>query len=681
MMNDREISRIFQSLDEGIIIHNRDTTISYFNDSAQRILKMKAKDLAGHTSSEPQWYFVDQDGERLTERDYPVQKVLETQAPLRGFIMGVKPPGSETLIWVQVNGIPVEDKKGQIQQVVISFVDVTSAKEHNFKNAITGLPNRLAMDQFLSLKETPSSLLLLEISNYDALNLYFGYSKGDRMLQFVGQQLEKKVQWGDRLFHTEKNQFAVIFGDQNCHQGRIETIVKELNNSELFYPEESIYLLINSGAALETRYPLQEARLALEQSKGLGRKLSFYTEDLNVTNQVDQELFWIRAFKQMEFEKCLQPYFQPIIDNQTGRIVKYEVLMRIKIEERVFTPGSFLNIAKKYNFYRMLTLILLDKVLQYFSERNQHFSINLNIQDMTDQDSRNQILEKIQSFPRPECITVEIVESEGIKDFQEINRFLNILKVHGVKIAIDDFGSGYSNFAHILHLDADYIKLDGSLIKDIDINKDSRHIVSSIMDFAIKKNIEVIAEFVATEDIFSVVKEMGIPYSQGYYFGKPAPDTDQIEGTTVPPQPKRDAKKRGSLKQLIYTSQVAPGRNKEEIKELLNKAFKNNLEQRITGCIIFDGTYFLQVIEGEENAINQLYEKLVRDKRHRNLHLLGYKNIELRDFGDWDRAMLDDDVLVENFISTYVREKFFLPMQYDYDQALIILKRFKAVLV
>ena len=142
-------------------------------------------------------------------------------------------------------------------------------------------------------------------------------------------------------------------------------------------------------------------------------------------------------------------------------------------------------------------------------------------------DIHNILFENIEEFSNPSNITIEIVESEGINNFKEVNRFLNRLKVYGCKVAIDDFGSGYSNFEYILKLDADYIKIDGSLIKNIDQNKDSQDIVRTIVSFAKLKGVLTIAEFVSSKEIYEKVSELGIDYSQGYYFGKPELDLNQ----------------------------------------------------------------------------------------------------------------------------------------------------------
>lgn len=130
---------------------------------------------------------------------------------------------------------------------------------------------------------------------------------------------------------------------------------------------------------------------------------------------------------------------------------------------------------------------------------------------------------KIKDYRIGHRLVLEIVESEGIENFDYVNRFIEDVKALGCKIAIDDFGTGYSNFEYLLKLKADYIKIDGSLIKNLDHDKDAELIVRLLLDFAKHQNIQTIGEFVHSDAVYQKVKSMGIDYSQGYYLGEPVP--------------------------------------------------------------------------------------------------------------------------------------------------------------
>ncbi len=164
---------------------------------------------------------------------------------------------------------------------------------------------------------------------------------------------------------------------------------------------------------------------------------------------------------------------------------------------------------------------MINKSFDTFRDMDAEFSINLTIQDIMDSDLKAFIFEKLQESDIAKRLVFEIVESEGIENFGKVIEFIEKVKSYGCKIAIDDFGTGYSNFEYLLQHKADYIKIDGSMIKDIDTNQDAQAVVSTIVDFAKKMNMKTIAEFVENETIQNIIIEMGIDYSQGYHFGAP----------------------------------------------------------------------------------------------------------------------------------------------------------------
>jgi EAL domain-containing protein (putative c-di-GMP-specific phosphodiesterase class I) len=152
---------------------------------------------------------------------------------------------------------------------------------------------------------------------------------------------------------------------------------------------------------------------------------------------------------------------------------------------------------------------------------DKEFSVNLSAEDIMNQNIRQFIKGQLVLFPKPENIIFEIVESEGIENFEEMGYFISWVKEHGAKIAIDDFGTGYSNFSYLIQLDADFIKIDGSLIKDIDTNQAHRSVVETIVAFARKNNMQVVAEYVWNKDVLDMIQELKIEYAQGYYLGEP----------------------------------------------------------------------------------------------------------------------------------------------------------------
>jgi len=161
-------------------------------------------------------------------------------------------------------------------------------------------------------------------------------------------------------------------------------------------------------------------------------------------------------------------FYQPIIDNQTGEIYKYEALIRMKDEKgNIYSPDKFLDIAKKANIYPKITKIVIDKALEKITQKPFSVSINLDALDFENEEIRKYILEKLDNPYFKKYISFELLETEDLTKNKKVKDFILLLKEKGIKILIDDFGSGFSNFSYIFKFNIDGIKIDGSLIKNI----------------------------------------------------------------------------------------------------------------------------------------------------------------------------------------------------------------------
>ncbi|MEW5815059.1 MAG: EAL domain-containing protein, partial [Spirochaetota bacterium] len=216
------------------------------------------------------------------------------------------------------------------------------------------------------------------------------------------------------------------------------------------------------------------------------------------------------------------PVFQPIINNKTGKIEKYETLMRIKdSDNNIITPAVFLTIAKKSKLYPELSRIIILKSFDYIRKLPFEFSLNFSVEDLMDAATMTVLADHLAELDKHKHFVVEILESEGIENYAEVSTFVEKMKAKGVKIAIDDFGTGYSNFAHILNLPFDYLKIDASLIKNILHDKNALYVVEAILNISNKIRFDTIAEYVHSGEVQSEVVKLGIGYSQGYYIGEP----------------------------------------------------------------------------------------------------------------------------------------------------------------
>jgi len=333
------------------------------------------------------------------------------------------------------------------------------------------------------------------------------------------------------VYKLHADDFAILFKrgyhTKETFENIIVKITKLIESSDIACDETScIHIKITSGIAFlddDKNTLFSDANIALKNAKFEHKSYLIYDKSLRKDDDYAQNMVWIKKIQDAIAEDRIRPFFQPIIDNETGLITKYEALVRlVENSGKIITPFFFLDIAKKADLYKQITKIMIDKTFEKFEQYEDfEFSINLTIDDITNQDTVNYILTKLSNYTNPKRVIFEVVESEEIQDYKEINSFIKNIKAYGAKIAIDDFGSGYANFEHILTLDADFIKIDGSLIKNINKDRNALIITEAIIEFSKKLNRKTIVEYVHNEDIYDIVKAYGADYSQGFYLGEP----------------------------------------------------------------------------------------------------------------------------------------------------------------
>ena len=222
-------------------------------------------------------------------------------------------------------------------------------------------------------------------------------------------------------------------------------------------------------------------------------------------------------------ENLFQAYFQPIVDTKTKEVYKYEALIRYITKEGVeIAPYHFINVAKKTKLYPNINKIVIQDSFKLIKNKNKRVSINISYDDLSNEKTTAYIydfLDKNQEYTKN--LEFEILESEEISDFDLVERFIAKVSKYGCGVGIDDFGAGYSNFHLLSRLNVNFIKIDGSLIKDIDKLKDLEIIVKTISNISKEFNIKTVAEFVSSEEIFNKIKELNIDMAQGFYFSKP----------------------------------------------------------------------------------------------------------------------------------------------------------------
>ncbi|MDQ7056194.1 MAG: EAL domain-containing protein [Persephonella sp.] len=230
--------------------------------------------------------------------------------------------------------------------------------------------------------------------------------------------------------------------------------------------------------------------------------------------------FLNRAIK----EDRIIPHFQPIVDLSSMEVVGYEILARIKDKGSIIPAHRFISTSIKFGIILKIDEIIQKKTVEFLSKKEnvpQMLFFNLSrpyIQDIQHLINFVELLEK-NNIPK-ENIILEITEEEAISEITVVKEAIRIAKSKGIRFALDDFGVGYSTFSYIKHFDIDIIKLDGSLVKNINRDEDNQIIVGGISYICKKKGIKLLAEMVETFEELETLRNLGVSYAQGFLFGK-----------------------------------------------------------------------------------------------------------------------------------------------------------------
>lgn len=388
---------------------------------------------------------------------------------------------------------------------------------------LTNLPNRYRLQEKL-LRSKITALAIINIDDFKEVNDFFGIAIGDAVLVQMGTWLHEL---SGKCYRLGSDEFALTFTEhlnESELEHRLEMLLKLLDEKTFMIHEESLNIRVTIGVAMGSEKALTRADIALHHAKEKKKQIAFYNEDEGIEEQYRSNLMIASNIRKALYEHRIICYYQPITDFVTGAIQKYETLVRMVDENgKLVAPMVFLPIAKQTKLYPQITLEVIYQACRVFASRGEEFSINLSDSDIRNPHTVNEIIKTIRETGTASQIVFEILESEGIENYDEVTRFIAQVKAMGAKIAIDDFGTGYSNFENILKLSVDYIKIDGSLVRELSGNERHRIIIETIIDFAQKIGAKTIAEFVADEDIYTILKELGVDYSQGYFTGKPIP--------------------------------------------------------------------------------------------------------------------------------------------------------------
>lgn len=391
---------------------------------------------------------------------------------------------------------------------------------------LTGLKSRAQFEKMRERFDAPT-LLLLNIDRFKHINDFYGNDTGNAILKEVALLIRQPAlqPYQPKYFRLGGDDFGVILHDIDTARAKqMGALLKRTIEAYAFVIGE-IEVFITMTVVVNSVTPLLEnADLAMKHEKERSSEgVAHYSEALHLKEQSRLNLAMTREVKIALEQDAVLPWFQPIVDLKQRRVVKYEALARLqKADATVHAPEHFLRIVQQTPYYRHITQVIVEKTFKMMDDNDYRFGVNLSMRDLESDAITGGLFALFEAAPdKAARLDIELLESMALENLVAVRTFIAKAKAYGCRVAIDDFGSGYSNFAFIVDLDIDILKIDGSLISAMLGDTKKQRTVETIVRFAQSLRLDIVAEFVEDAATAEALERMGVNFGQGYYFGAP----------------------------------------------------------------------------------------------------------------------------------------------------------------
>lgn len=415
-------------------------------------------------------------------------------------------------------------------------------EELSVRDPLTGLYNRRKFHEFMQYEIIRAerhnhgfSVIMIDLDNFKYINDTFGHPIGDMVLKELTAMLGEGLRRGDVLARLGGDEFAIILPETPAANGLLvanklhqalagrefELPVGKIRTTASFsmvsYPED--------GKNEDEIYAAMD--VVLYKAKMLGKN-----QVMTADTEADRSMMQI--FKQGDFlrnalrEDRIEAFLQPIIELKSGNVVAFEVLVRIRDGETIIPAGDFVEVAEELGMAQELDREVFRKGLAHYaavSGKHPHakFFFNLFPRSFNDIEWVRGIPELVRGAGVPcESIVLELTEREALPNLTQVRAVIEELRESKIAVALDDFGSGFSSFLYLKYLSIDYVKIEGSFVRQIAVDERDRIMVAHINSMAHEFGLKTVAEFVEDEMTARMLADIGVDYAQGYYYGRPA---------------------------------------------------------------------------------------------------------------------------------------------------------------
>ena len=550
LLRQQRLSQIvFENALEGITVTDAKARIQMVNKAFTDTTGFTLAEVAGQTPA------ILKSGKMPDDFYAEFWATLRDTGEWRGEIWNKRKNGTIYPEWLNVSA--VRDKQGEVEHYIAIFSDITERKQKEeliafqaFHDALTGLPNRTLfrdrLEQTLALarrhKYRTPAIMFLDLDRFKQINDTLGHDAGDSLLKEVAARLRRCVRETDTVARMGGDEFTVLLPEvTNVDDARAvaEKIIESMRQPTVLAGQE-VSITTSIGVSIfprDGRDPdtlMKHADTAMYHVKGTGRAgVAFFAPELlgKPSRRHELESRLVSALAKREFVI----HYQPIVDLRTTAVVGVEALLRWQdADGSLLLPEDFIGIAEDLDLMREVGTWVLNESCRLAAHWRAlghplFMAVNLSPRQFHRVEIVDQVRHALQtSGLDPHYLQLEISEGLAMRDIDFTLRTLSTLHSSGVRIAVDDYGTGYFNLTQLSQLSLGYVKLDRSLVRDATQGLHNKIIASALMQSATTLGFEVVAEGIETEEQLALMASLNCHYGQGYLFGKAVP-ADEME--------------------------------------------------------------------------------------------------------------------------------------------------------
>lgn len=551
LFKEKESAQItLQSIGDGVITTDSGCRIEYLNPVAEQLTGWRLEHAQGRVIDEIFRSFHEETCEPL---ENPLAVAIRRTRAIKSVrpTLLIRRDGNE--LYIESCASPIRDGAGAVCGGVLVFHDVSESRELNRKlsyhashDILTGLVNRREFESRLEralksarARESSYALCHIDLDQFKIINDNCGHSAGDALLGQVGALLKSKIRWRDTVARLGGDEFGVLLESCSLEEGvrNAEALREAIRNYKFVWEERTFRLGASIGVVpissenedVAGLLSAADSACAAAKESGRNRIYSFQENDIDLMRR-RREMQWAarinNALEDSRFE-IFRQVIQPLQKADLG--LHYELLLRMRDEAgKIVAPDQFISAAERYGLTPNIDRWMIEHALRWLvSEADEReklamCSINLSGQSLGDDKFLPFVIDHFhRSGIDASKICFEITETAAIASFSQANRFIHALKELGCRFALDDFGTGLSSFGYLKHFPVDFLKIDGSFVKEILHDPIDREMVRSINEIGHLTGKQTIAEFAENAEIIEMLRSLGVDYAQGYGIATP----------------------------------------------------------------------------------------------------------------------------------------------------------------